>query len=188
VLIDAFVNPWQGFILILYSLLTTRTMKGIWDRGRERGFTLVELLVVIAIIGILATLVLLNLNTARARARDTQRVAHINQIVAALEQYVEDTGGYPTALSFLAGSFSGSAFPKDPRTGADYNYFPLNPGNSVCGTAPCAGYWLSAGLEQTAAALNADADANVGGHDGADAGCKAAPGPTTCVFDRYVAP
>lgn len=37
----------------------------------EKGFTLIELLVVIAIIGILASIVLVNLNSTRKKAKDT---------------------------------------------------------------------------------------------------------------------
>jgi len=37
---------------------------------KERGFTLIELLIVIAIIGILASIVLVSLNSSRAKARD----------------------------------------------------------------------------------------------------------------------
>ncbi len=64
--------------------------------SKERGFTLVELLVVIAIIGVLATLLLLQLGGARAKGRDAKRIADVAQIRTAVEQYFDDTGGtYP---------------------------------------------------------------------------------------------
>lgn len=61
-----------------------------------RGFTLVELLVVIAIIGLLSTLAVVALNTARAKSRDSKRVADVRQIQTALELYFSDKGAYPT--------------------------------------------------------------------------------------------
>ena len=64
-----------------------------------RGFTLIELLVVIAIIGLLSTLSILALNSARARARDAKRVADVKQIQMALEMYYNDMGDYPTSAS-----------------------------------------------------------------------------------------
>jgi prepilin-type N-terminal cleavage/methylation domain-containing protein len=60
----------------------------------SRGFTLVELLVVIAIISVLATLLLLQLGVARAKARDAKRIADINQVRSALELYFDDNGSY----------------------------------------------------------------------------------------------
>ena len=64
-------------------------------KGTE-GFTLIELLVVIAIIGILAAVVLASLNDARAKARDTRRLADLKQIQTALELRRNDTGNYPS--------------------------------------------------------------------------------------------
>ena len=64
----------------------------------KRGFTLIELLVVIAIIGLLSTLSILALNTARARARDVKRVADVKQIQTSLEMYFNDMGVYPGSL------------------------------------------------------------------------------------------
>jgi prepilin-type N-terminal cleavage/methylation domain-containing protein len=46
----------------------------------NRGFTLIETLVVVAIIGILATVVLVALNTTTNKARDTRRKAELSQI------------------------------------------------------------------------------------------------------------
>jgi prepilin-type N-terminal cleavage/methylation domain-containing protein len=62
---------------------------------KQQGFTLIELLVVIAIIGLLASVVLLALNSARAKSRDAKRVADIRQIQSGLELYFNDCGSYP---------------------------------------------------------------------------------------------
>ncbi len=61
----------------------------------KRGFTLIELLVVIAIIGVLATLVINNLNDARGRARDLKRKSGLNQLKTALRLYYNDYQRYP---------------------------------------------------------------------------------------------
>ncbi len=59
------------------------------------GFTLIELLVVISIIGILATLVVANLNSARSRARDAARKSDLGNISTALRIYYNDRNVYP---------------------------------------------------------------------------------------------
>lgn len=63
---------------------------------RNKGFTLIELLVVIAIIGVLSSIVLSSLNSARQKARDAQRVSDLTQIRTALEMYYHTNGAYPS--------------------------------------------------------------------------------------------
>lgn len=56
---------------------------------------MIELLVVIAIIGILSSVVLASLNSARSKARDTKRIADFRQIQTALELFYDQYGRYP---------------------------------------------------------------------------------------------
>src|SRR3989344_265671 len=69
------------------------------------GFTLIELLVVIAIIGVLASIVLASLNSARQKSRDARRLTDIKQIQLALELYFDGfgVGNYPVAITRASG-------------------------------------------------------------------------------------
>ncbi len=119
----------------------------------SRGFTLIELLVVISIIGILSTVVLSSLGTARTKARDARRTSDMQAIQVSLELYADSSGGaYPTTAAGLA-SLSPTympVVPSDPLTAnGAYKY-------AACGTT---GYHLGAIMETASSTgLNSDSD------------------------------
>ena len=124
----------------------------------QKGFTLIELLVVIAIIGILSSVVLASLNSARESSRDARRVGDIKQMQLALEMYYDSNNQYPTSTAALAPAFI-PVQPLDPRTNTAYEY-------AVDGSNT--NYVLRASLESDHTALDTDIDGTVLSVDCAD--------------------
>ncbi len=63
--------------------------------SHKKGFTLIELLVVVAIIGVLASVVLASLNSAKEKGRDARRMRDIQEIHNAIELYILVNGEAP---------------------------------------------------------------------------------------------
>ena len=70
-------------------------------RSAEHGFTLVELMVVIVIIGLLATIVALNVLPSGDKARQVRAKADISTIEGGLEMYRLQNGSFPTTTQGL---------------------------------------------------------------------------------------
>jgi type II secretion system protein G len=135
--------------------------------NRSRGFTLIELLVVIAIIGILSSVVLASLNTARKKGRDARRISDIKQLQLALELYYDTQQSYPATASGIAAASTSlaalvtnnfiSSIPSDPTNAGDYvyRYASANGDGTDCATVPCSSYVLVAEIEGWATAVPA---------------------------------
>lgn len=83
----------------------------------NKGFTLIELLVVISIVGLMSSVVLASLSTARSRGRDAKRLADVTAIRSALQLYwLENNGTYP-ATSGGGGWYSYGACGNTPNQG-----------------------------------------------------------------------
>lgn len=105
---------------------------------KQKGFTLIELLVVIAVIGMLASIVLVSLGPARARARDAKRVSDIRQISLAMDMCYGDTAcNTVNDSTYLAIAADANRRLTTTAIGAYMGTIPTEPGGgtAICTTA-----------------------------------------------------
>jgi len=82
--------------------------------SNKKGFTLIELLVVISIIGLLSSIVLASLNTAKIKSENARRLKNLSVLQDAVELYYADYGEYPSSSSNWSG-------PRPDRNNTTYN-------------------------------------------------------------------
>jgi prepilin-type N-terminal cleavage/methylation domain-containing protein len=140
----------------------------------KKGFTLIELLVVIAIIGMLSSIVLSSLRTARTKAEDTGKIRELQEIRNALQLYYTDNGYYPGGLEWI-NQLTGSSKKYIPSiNGSNFAYVGVTSTNTTCGTliiaGGCPSYHIGVVLKQFNVVLNSDKDATAS-FDGKNIDC-----------------
>jgi general secretion pathway protein G len=100
-------------------------------QGRnDAGFTLVELMVVLVIIGLLATIVIINVLPAADRAAVTKAHADIATLEQGIEMYRLDNQRYPTTQEGLQVLVAGRYIPRLPEDPWHHPYRYAAPGQS----------------------------------------------------------
>ena len=94
---------------------------------KTQGFTLLELMVSIAIIGILASLMYINISGVRAKNRDAQRLMRVNEIAKALNIYNTSARSYPVYNGNITSS---DAMSLALQTAGSISQVPVAPMNS----------------------------------------------------------
>ncbi len=115
-----------------------------YRRKFTSGFTIIELLVVIGIIGLLASIVLISLGTAREKGYYARALEEFHSMATALELYKNDHGGdyppdasrsMPPGLEPYLATGAAQLWPDGPWPGSTYDWDnwddPDHPGEKI---------------------------------------------------------
>ncbi|OGE81020.1 MAG: hypothetical protein A3H72_01630 [Candidatus Doudnabacteria bacterium RIFCSPLOWO2_02_FULL_48_8] len=107
---------------------------------KTKGFTLIELLIVITIIGVLATVVLMSINSSRENGYYSRASLETTEIAKSLLLYLQDNGSYPPDANRdlppgLEDYLPAGEWPNGPWPGSVYDWDnwndPDNPGQKI---------------------------------------------------------
>jgi general secretion pathway protein G len=99
------------------------------QKNKQAGFTLVEVMVTMVIIGLLATVVVLNVLPAQDKATIQKTKTDISTMSQALELYKLDMNTYPEQLEYLTTPPSGEADDRY-QQGGYIKFLPRDPWNN----------------------------------------------------------
>lgn len=151
-----------------------------------KGFTIIEVMVVVTIITILLSIVIVSVKEQKIRARDRVRVADINTIRLAVEEYKLYCGEYPNKieldtknghcpsgvdLSYFLPNIpvapihsdpiltgSGGKYHDSEIEGSGYLYAGLSTPDTISSLRKCYDYHIAAELEKSPSFLSKDQD------------------------------
>ncbi|MCL5410335.1 MAG: type II secretion system GspH family protein [Patescibacteria group bacterium] len=115
-------------------------------KTKKKGFTLIELLVVIAIIGILATVVILNIGNAKLKTQDAKAKSDVGTAYRAGLMFQSNGGSLRNLRDYDA---SGVLYDNYVLDNADVAQFTDGSGGTILAKAPVSPFKVQYGAEYT---------------------------------------